>query len=619
MSFLNRFKFSAWAGIFLVLVLFSCEKDLTTIGAGVLGGEPFSTGTETFDVFTANKKLKAVYSNKLPLYQLGTFNDPAYGKTTASINSQIQLASGNPVFGSYSQAVEDAADTDSFVSTIKENERVVSVHLHIPYLTSAATVRDSDSDGVDDVLEPGFEDDANNDSDGDTLTNAREKALGLDPLNVDTDGDGINDAEDTDTTANLFPKKYDLDSIYGANLSDDIPDAFTLKVERSNYYLRDLDPNTNFLEGQEYFSNQEFSPAFVSDVLFEGEVTISNEDILVYNTYDDPDTEDDERLALKNRYLPGIRVQLDSLFFQQNLLDKEGSAELLSQANFNDFIRGLNLSTLDDEIMMLLDLKQATITVSYEFDSVNTLGEAPTNPAEKDYVIYFLRSVSGVTTGNAINTFLNDSYPSEIADQMDTNQNSANLYLKGGAGSYAELKLFGEDETQATALIDQIKANNWIINEANLVFYVDRNKLPINSVEPPRLYVYNAETNAFLFNVNTEPTPLKDSPLYYYPQYDGILEKSGDLGLKYTVRITNHLNNIVLRDSTNATLAVTLTPDINYIGTANAILEVPADTEKNLPIASTLTPLGTILYGGEVDPSEQDKRLKLEIHYTKAN
>ena len=79
-----------------------------------------------------------------------------------------------------------------------------------------------------------------------------------------------------------------------------------------------MDPNANFQESQLYYSNQEFSPDFVSDLLFEGLVEINNEEILIANE-DDESTEDvDESLAF-TKLAPGIRVALNNDFFQQNL------------------------------------------------------------------------------------------------------------------------------------------------------------------------------------------------------------------------------------------------------------------------------------------------------------
>ncbi len=621
MKFLIRLKFPVLAGIILVMTLFSCEEDLTTIGEGVISGEPFITGKTVYSVFAYNKKIEAVQTNKLPVYQLGVFNDPIYGKTIAQITSQVNLSSANPVFGTYSQETENKSGTDSNISTINENETVKEVFLYIPYLTKSATLRDSDSDGVDDEfdVEP---DDATNDSDGDGVSNIQEKSIGTDPLNPDTDGDGINDGEDDSTVTNTYSKKVDLDSIYGnRNI------AFNLKVERSTFFLRDLDPNTNFQESQEYFSNQQFSPEFVEEVFFNGEVTINDEEIIFFKE-DDPDTEDvDESQEVNVRLAPGIRVQLDSnianAFFQENILDKEGQSELLSASNFKEFFRGIHLS-ISDDMLILFDLTQARININYEYDNVNTNGTADDtsdDTIEQEEKTYQLRFLQGGGTaaiiGNAVNTFINDGYPTEITSNIDTDENASRLYLKGGAGLFSEIKLF--DENNGEEIINQIKAKNWIINEANLVFYVDGNALDLagNVIEPPRLYLYNSETNNPLYNATTEISD-SDTSLGLYKNYDGILEKeSSGKGIKYTVRITDYINNLIVRDSANATLGLTLTSHIGLPIVRNAILKDLNET--NIPVMSTISPLGTVLFGSELSDVEEDKKLKLEIYYTEAN
>ena len=276
MNFFKKCPFPIVLGVASVLAFFvSCEDELTTIGSGVVGSEPFTTGSETFDVFAFNKNIEAVRTNKLPIYQLGTFNDPIYGRTESFVNSQLQLATSNPRFGALTQSVEDDAETDDVITTIDEEETVKEVILYIPYLTNS---NDSDLDGVDDEFdsEPN---DSSNDSDNDGQTNNQERLANTDPLDsdsVDADGDGLNDTDGSIIFANNFAKKVDLDSIYG---NRDIP--FTLKVERSTFFLRDLDPNTNFQEAQQYFSSQGFAPEFLAETLFEGEITISDEEILI--------------------------------------------------------------------------------------------------------------------------------------------------------------------------------------------------------------------------------------------------------------------------------------------------------------------------------------------------
>src|SRR5690606_12363787 len=76
MIFLKKPLFSVITGTFAILCLVSCDEDIVTIGEGAVGGKPFETGKAVYDVFAYNKKIQAVKTNKLPIYQLGVFNDP---------------------------------------------------------------------------------------------------------------------------------------------------------------------------------------------------------------------------------------------------------------------------------------------------------------------------------------------------------------------------------------------------------------------------------------------------------------------------------------------------------------------------------------------------------------
>jgi len=608
MKIFLKLVFSAIAVLVLLFNLASCDEDLTTIGDGVIGGEPFITSKAVYDVFAFNRKINAVETNKLPLYQLGIYNDPLYGNTEASITSQLRLqgGTGNPTFGLFSQQKEDNSGADPNDTAIEENETVKEVILYIPYLQNPNG--DRDLDGVPDSFDAD-PDDPNSDSDGDGLTDNEERTLGTNPLSDDTDGDGIKDGDDAEITVNRYPKKVDLDSIYGNREA-----PFNFKVERSTYFLRDLDPDTGFLESQEYYSTQEFSPDFVSDVLFDGQILISDEEILIFPE-DDPDTDADESLDEPERIQPGIQVALDPDFFQQNILDKEGQSELLSQANFSDFLRGLHLSvsSATDDMLLILDITDATITITYEYDKQQD-DEIIKEEAEYQLTLISRDLSFGTINGNSVNTLINAPFPPEITDDMDTNQNAERLYLKGGSGSYAEIELF--EENNGEDIINQIKTKKWIINEANLIFYVDREALDMAGIinEPPTLYLFNTETSRPIYDLSVISDP--DVRNRIKINYDGSLEEENNKGVRYKLKITNYINDIIIRDSTNATLGLSVSADLANSASKNAVLDMK---ETDLPVGATITPLGTVLYGSNVTVAEEDMQLKLEIFYTETN
>jgi hypothetical protein len=237
---------------------------------------------------------------------------------------------------------------------------------------------------------------------------------------------------------------------------------------------------------------------------------------------------------------------------------------------------------------------------------------------EKDFVLNLIgRNTSGGIVGNAVNTFSNDAYPTDIANSMDNGENASKIYLKGGAGSYAQIKLF--DQGDAAEIINQIKRNNWIINEANLVFYVDRNTLDASGgvIEPSIVYMYKDSNKAPVYNLFFENSDELNKG-GKITNYDGSLYKKDGKGDRYKIRITNHINDIIVRDSFNTILNLSLTSNVIASGVSNA--KLAGNKEDKLPIMATVNPLGTVLLGSENVPSGQENRkLQLEIFYTKAN
>jgi len=561
MNFLNIRTLSIFLGLLFSTTIFtSCEDEITTIGDGLVQNETFSEGKETFEVFAYNKNIEAVSANKLAVYQLGTYNDPIYGKTTGTITSQVFLPSYNPIFGNYSQDRENISATDTIIKSIAEEELIKDVYLYIPYfIKSSAT-----------------------------------------------------NPETEEVT-------YILDSIYG-----DRTQSFRLQVKRSDYFLRDLDPSVNFESAQTYYSSQEFSPSFVSDVLFDDTVFIDDTEISIPQIDNEETTDIDESLTPR-RFSPGIRVPLNSQFFQENILDKEGSESLLSKANFVTFMRGIHLSIEEDDtaLMFLLDISRASVRITYSYNEKLTNetrdeSDDTITRKEKDINLGLLggNKTTGFT-GNAVNSLLSESYPQIIQDALDTDENAETIYLKGGAGTFAEIQLFEAGNMEN--IINTIKEKNWIINKASLVFYIDRSVLDQNSVieEPPRLYLYNAETNEVLYNIATEISS-SETLRGQYLNYNGIIEEIDNKGFKYTIGITDYINNIIIRDSSNATLALTITPDITNVKAAPAILNNGAI--QSIPSVSTISPLSTVLYGSNLpsDDPNYGKRPQLQISYTKA-
>lgn len=391
---------------------------------------------------------------------------------------------------------------------------------------------------------------------------------------------------------------FRLDSVYG-----DSP--FKLTVSRSNFFLNEFDPESNFEDRQKYYSDQGpvFKASLIGDPLYVNESFQPSAREVVYFE-DDPTTAENEIDTV--RVSPRLRVSLSTQFFKENIIDKEGSSELSNNNNFRNYIRGLYFEAepVDGSgSMMLLNLRGNEAGIVLYYTSFEEVGDSITeNP----------RSYKLELGGNTVNTY-SQELPAQIAQEIeDANEETGaeNLYLKGGAGSMAVIDLF-EDETE----LEELKSNSWLINEASLTFYVNQDKVQGGNSEPERIYLYNLETNQPLIDYRIDQ-PDVNFPLSSLTNHSGRLVRDEDKnGISYRIRITEHIKQILNGDGENVKLGLVITQNINLL--SNSALKNPVDGVDRVPSASVITPRGTVLYGNLA--SDPEKRLKFNIIYTETN
>ena len=588
----------------LFFFLFSCTKEFNSIGTEILKDDSFETRVENIDVYASQKTINPFNTTNLPIYQIGEIRDNIFGSTTSSFITQIKLSQYNPAFGIATQEKENSGDPAN-ITVIEENELVKTVYLDIPFFNNR---NDRDGDGVIDFYDVD-DNDVNSDSDGDGVSDSAERANGTDPLNPDTDGDGISDGQDDDTiNPNSGATVYDVDSLLG-----NFDDAFKLKIQEMDYYLREYDPTNNFETRQRYYNDNNILENFAGQVLFDGEVQIDKNEVVIYRE-DDPETTDiDESEEIKERLSPRIRVPLNSEFFQSKLIEKEGSIDLTNSDNFNLYFKGIYVNAYDfsDPLLMILDFDSSEIVINYEYDKYNKnntdedLTDDTIDRESKDYKMTLF--------GNKINLIKKDLFSSEIITNINSSNNLSKIYLKGGEGLMAEIDLF--KDSQGNDLLEDIKSRPWLINEANLTFYVDRETVDLNGglIEPFRIYLYDLDSNLPLVDYYIDDTQGPRSSERKI-NHGGILEVDSDqLGIKYKIRISEHVKNIVRKDSTNKKLGLVLSSNITNIFSTE--LKGGSGLES-VPQSSVVNPLGTVLHGPEPDQSNYDKRLKLELFYS---
>ena len=595
---------------YIVCFLFfiSCNKEYNTIGTDFLRSDTFDTNVEYVDVAVKQKRIPPFKSIALPIYQLGKIQDQIFGNRDATFVTQLGLEELNPIFGITSQTKEEEGD-DSNILIIKENELVVDAYLDIPFYNNTF---DSDGDGVIDEydVDP-F--DIYSDSDGDGLADVLERSNGTDPLDPDTDDDGILDNVDTDT---INPRQgatvYDIDSLIGNREA-----SFKVKVQELDYFLSTYDPSNNFETFLKYYSNDQVIENFTGKVLYDGEVEINTEEIVIYKE-DDPDTDDvDESTQVKERLTPRLRIPIDKDYMQSKIIDMEGNIDLSNQDNFNLYFKGLFLSAYDfsDPLLLILNYADASINIVYEYDRYNR--NDTTDDTSDDTIDREEKTFKLNLTGNQINILKQDPLSPEISKALNSNsEDLKRVYLRGGEGIMMEIDLF--DDGTGNDILGEIKSNGWLINEANLTMYIDKEAIDMSGgiIEPSRLFLYDIESKAPVVDYFIDQSQ-GQKPKDQKAVHSGLIEIDEDKkGIKYKIRISEHVKNIIRNDSLNKKLALVVTSDIT--NAVNTELKNNDELEY-IPISSVINPLGTILYGPNPEPINYDKRFRLELFYTEIN
>lgn len=417
---------------------------------------------------------------------------------------------------------------------------------------------------------------------------------------------------------------YRLDSVYG-----DSP--VKISLYENNFFLRDFDPNSEFSLTQNYFSNKSTSISDnITEADLEGTPILLDPDaspvIDLDNFVPSSDIVElwDEDGEVTQRNAPSLRLKLDKDFWQQKILDAEGTPELSNANNFSNYFRGIYFkveSIAPDGSLMLLNFNSsnANIILYYTKDPF-TEGDDRENAT---FTLGF--------NGNRVN-FYQNSFTTTIPDGDPINGDER-IYIKGGEGAIGEIKLFGgddlDDDNASDNLFETFKnefvntdengkfvSYKRIVNEANLVFYVD--DALVNGDEPNRLFLFDGKNNTplmdYFLDANNGPDPENSIINHLGPLERVDNEPDGD-GIRYKFKLTQHITNLLEHDSTNVTLGLAVSTNVNLEESFNhGNILTGDDAVIQVPLSSILSHRGTILAGNN-HPNE-DKRVFLEIFYS---
>ena len=427
---------------------------------------------------------------------------------------------------------------------------------------------------------------------------------------------GIDTSEEGDIT-------YEIDSVYG-------DDPIKISVYRNNFFFRTFDPFSDFDTSQSYYSNGSLSVEEIIDgTQLEGELLFEIDDFTPSAeqiNLTEIDTAGNAYVA--QRIAPALRFKLNNPndnFWETNFFENEGNQVLTNEPNFKEFFRGLYIkveSNSNGSIMLLNFASSNTkLTIHYTSDNTN-IGDSDTGSVDEietnqhEYEMNF--------SGNLINLFDNEN-PIDVGLIDQTNGNE-NIYLRGGEGIISTLDLFSgsitNDNGEEISEFDHFKQFFYddisdepirIVNEAYIEFFVNQNFA--NDDEPERIYIYNYEQNTALIDYFLDQSVSSLTINAKINHLEPLVRDSldDDKGIKYKIRITEHLNNLILRDSTNAKLALGVISDVASVQNFK-ILDGLESENKRLASGIILSPKGTILHGNL--SADIEKRPKIKIYYT---
>jgi len=428
---------------------------------------------------------------------------------------------------------------------------------------------------------------------------------------------GVETSDEDDIT-------YELDSVYGGS-------PIKLSIYRNNFFLRSFDPYGGFDDIQKYYSNGSLSDLeSISQGQLEGELLFEINDFSPSASQinlTELDTLGDTFVSQK--IAPALRFRLDTPndnYWQNLIFENENDPVLNTENNFKEFFRGLYIKVegINSEgSMILLNLASTNtnLTIHYTSDTPIT-SETDTGNIDditsyqNDYVLNF--------SGVLLNIFDNN-FSIDVSSSDEVNGDE-NIYLKGGEGYVGMVDLF--NGTVENEMGDQVDAFDHfksffyddisesplkLINEAYIEFYVNQDLNLEN--EPDRIYLYNYEQNTSLIDYFIDQSVSSttiNAKINHLEPLQRVDDDPEGQGIKYKIRITEHLNNIILRDSANARLGLGVINDI----AATSFFSILNDSEEDVELVSgtILSHKGTILHGNQ--SQQEDKRPKIKIYYT---
>ena len=396
---------------------------------------------------------------------------------------------------------------------------------------------------------------------------------------------------ETDATDNT--KRYDLDSVFGFN-------KFTIKVFENNYLLPAYDPNQNLTTRRSYDSNFDFNPYKLGLI---GEENDFIPDYSAYITYKrDTDgtftLDDNGNKIVKDSLAPRMVIPLDINFFQTKIFDHSGEDIITNADRFMNYFRGIYVDAVaqnNDGRLLLLNSSKGKIVVSYTFDFENDHGTP--NDTSDDTVDKTYKELIINMSAPKVNNYINQPSANfqTAVNNSDVVNGDSKIYLKGDAGAEGIISLFDAQQLR------DLRSKDWMINQAELIVYVDQDAVNYALSKPAKLLLYDYDNQKFLVDLFAAENTTSSNAYF-----DGTLQQDDNDNYYYSFKITRHIRNVLKNNKMNVRLGLRVVSEYSL---KQALL-----TGDTFYDPDRYNPAGTILYGNQT--TVVDKKPILKIYYT---
>jgi len=392
--------------------------------------------------------------------------------------------------------------------------------------------------------------------------------------------------------------KFTIDSVFG-----DAEIEFQLNILELKTFLNTLDPDDP-TKNAIYYSDKEFLKG--DTPLFSGNFKVNpNDTVTVIKRYmPDGITVYDRDTIKQTSVSPTLKITLNESMIQQLFVDNAGGTEFVTNDAFQHYFRGLYIEAKEsasaNSHIVSLGMTNAKMTIYYSNDEDEG---TDTTDAGLDLNGNGIKGEGIVRMKHKYDFSLNSIKSNVLKRDYAVSKQSGNerLYVQGAAGSLVTIEL----SEIATNLVD-LQDNNWLITDANLIFYVDQSALSTIPA-PEQLLLYNYDKNLQILDMMTE----RLSGL------GGKLEKDeAGKPYRYVFKITDYISELLKYDDP-------ADPDDHPVNLVKLGLKVYNPTDLPTSFADTKikeynwNPKGVVLYGTDI--SAGDKKIKLEISYTEIN